>query len=218
MLDHVVGTHAAFPELQEVAKASEVPPTIALNTHLEAMAKERGVPVPMLAADVHVTPDFNGNRSPLADPSLRGGVIGLSLSARLDDLAVLYLAAVLALAYQTRHIVDAMVAAGHKPIKHVFACGGLSKNTLYSSSHADALGASIYMPKEDESVLVGAAILGSVAGGAHKSIGEAMAKMTGIAGVIRPTDDMELRAFHDRKYKVFRRMTDDQLAYRQLMV
>merc|ERR1712232_1013268 len=205
-------------EAQEMARAAGVPPTIALNMHLEDMAKERGVPVAMLAADVHVTPDFNGNRSPLADPSLRGAVMGLSLSARLDDLAVLYLAAVQALAYQTRHIVDAMVAAGHEPIKHVFACGGLSKNTLYSSSHADAMGVSIYMPKEDESVLLGAAILGSVAGGSHKSVGEAMAKMTGIAGVIHPTDDMELRAFHDRKYRVFRRMTDDQLAYRQLMV
>jgi len=61
-------------------------------------------------------------------------------SAEEDELAVLYLAAVQSLAYQTRQICDAMAAAGHARISSVFVCGGLSKNPLYVSSHADAMG------------------------------------------------------------------------------
>jgi hypothetical protein len=32
-----------------------------------------------------------------------------------------------------------MEEAGHPPIRSVFVCGGLSKNPLYVSSHADAM-------------------------------------------------------------------------------
>lgn len=47
-----------------------------LNNVLENMANKRGVAsVSTLTSDIHVWPDFHGNRSPLADPSLLGMVI-----------------------------------------------------------------------------------------------------------------------------------------------
>ena len=37
-------------------------------------------------------PDYHGNRSPLADPSLKGAVVGLSLDMDTASLATMYLA------------------------------------------------------------------------------------------------------------------------------
>lgn len=45
-----------------------------LNRHLSSMAKDLGAPLELLASSLHVWPDFHGNRSPLADPTLRGAV------------------------------------------------------------------------------------------------------------------------------------------------
>ncbi|KAL8178584.1 UNVERIFIED_CONTAM: hypothetical protein K2H54_052487, partial [Gekko kuhli] len=67
-----------------------------LNDHLDLIKKS--LPVGFLTVDLHVWPDFHGNRSPLADLTLKGMVVGLTLSQGLDDLALLYLATVQAIA------------------------------------------------------------------------------------------------------------------------
>ena len=119
------------------------------------------------SADVHVTPDFAGNRSPRADPRMRGGVVGLTLGAGLDELARLYLAAAQALAYQTRQIVDALGPRATRPCASCTRAAA-SQSALYVQAHADALRAPVYLPAEDEAVLLGAAI-GAAAGGARRS-------------------------------------------------
>ena len=75
----------------------------------------------------------------------------------------------------------------------------------------------IYLPKEAEAVLLGAAILGAAAGGAHASVGAAMAAMTAVGEQMCPTTDEAVLTYHRRKYAVFLRMTDDQRAYREMM-
>lgn len=95
LLDFQLEHHAASAELQSAASAAGMPPALVLNARLAELAAAAGLPhVAALAADLHVTPDYLGNRSPLADPTMRGGVVGLGLSASLDDLAILYLATV----------------------------------------------------------------------------------------------------------------------------
>ncbi len=80
-----------------------------LESILECLRASSGLPdASLLSSDLHVWPDFHGNRAPLADPNMRGAICGLGLEKGPEQLAMLYLAATQALAYGTRHIVDEM--------------------------------------------------------------------------------------------------------------
>ncbi|XP_033861615.3 FGGY carbohydrate kinase domain-containing protein isoform X1 [Acipenser ruthenus] len=212
LLDHIIKGHAAFPELQKKAKESGENIYTFLNRHLEVIKKESALG--LLTDDLHIWPDFHGNRSPLADPALKGMVVGLTLSQTLDDLARLYLATVQAVALGTRHILDTLQAAGHR-ISTLFMCGGLSKNLLFVQMHADITGLPVVLSREVESVLVGAAILGACASGDFHSIQEAMGRMAGVGKIVE--SNPEHSSFYDKKYKVFRRLAELQKEYRALM-
>ncbi|XP_041848180.1 FGGY carbohydrate kinase domain-containing protein-like isoform X2 [Melanotaenia boesemani] len=217
LIEHVVKGHAAYTQLQEQAQQS-VPFTgeniySYLNSHLSLMANS-GSAVDLLGSSLHVWPDFHGNRSPLADPSLKGMVIGLSLSQTLDDLALLYLATIQALALGTLHILEAMKGAGHD-IRTLFLCGGLSKNTLFVQIHANATGLPVVLPDQMEAVLVGAAVLGACASQDYSTIQEAMKKMAKVGRVVQP--ERELESFYEKKYKVFLQLFSHQREYQALM-
>uniref|UniRef100_A0A8C5H8E7 FGGY carbohydrate kinase domain-containing protein n=1 Tax=Gouania willdenowi TaxID=441366 RepID=A0A8C5H8E7_GOUWI len=160
LIDHMVKGHAAFPSTCGNFYTY-------LNSHLSLMANSH--PVDLLGTNLHLWPDFHGNRSPLADPTLKGMVVGLSLSQTLDDLALLYLATIQALALGTLHILEAMKGAGHD-IRTLFLCGGLSKNPLFVQIQANATGLPVVLPDQMEAVLVGAAVLGACASQDYKNI------------------------------------------------
>ncbi|OYV63391.1 MAG: hypothetical protein B7X01_00340 [Acidiphilium sp. 21-62-4] len=100
-------------------------------------------------------------------------------------------------------------------IDTIFATGGGTKNPVFLREHADATGCRIVLPAEPEAVLLGAAILGAVAGGAYPDVRSAMGAMSRSGEAIAP--DAALRSYHDRKYRVFRKLHDDQMSYRALM-
>lgn len=214
LIDHVVRGHARSAELQ--ARAQEQGTTIyaLLNEVLAELA--RGQPfLSGLTRELHVYPDFHGNRSPLADPTLRGMISGLRLSDSVESLALVYLATVQALALGTRHIVERMNAHGYR-IDTLIACGGDTKNPLFVREHADATGCRVVMPEEPEAVLLGAAMLGAVAAGEYADVPGAMRAMSRPGVVIEPGRG-EVEAYYAGKYRVFARMAGDQLVYRGLM-
>jgi len=210
LVDHVIMTHAGYAELREQAGPGSVHE--ALNLRLDAMAGE--VPVATLTRNLHVLPYHHGNRSPRADPTLRGVISGLRLSAALDDLALLYLATIQAIAYGTRHIVEALNATGYA-VDTIMASGGGTKNRVFLQAHADATGCRVVLPAEPEAVLLGAAVLGAVAGGAYPDVRTAMGAMTRAGRVIEP--DPAVAGYHQAKYAVFQRMYEDYVAYRGMM-
>lgn len=87
-----------------------------LNNILKSMAQEdTSSPfVAALTSEMHILPDFHGNRSPVADPNSKGVVFGMTLDTSEKQLALLYLATVQGIAYGTRHIVEHCNAHGHK--------------------------------------------------------------------------------------------------------
>lgn len=216
LIDHVVFTHAAAAEAKEEARGAGISIYEFLNRRLDALAGAKDVAFPAaLTRELHVEPDFHGNRSPRADPTLRGMISGLKLSADVDDLARLYLATVQAVAYGTRHIVESLNAKGYR-IQTLLACGGGTKNPVFLREHADATGCTVVLPQEPEAVLLGAAMLGAVAARAFPSILDAMGAMGGVGAVIEPAGGAVAR-YHDAKYAVFQRLYDDQMSYRRTM-
>lgn len=168
-----------------------------------------------LTKDFHIWPDFHGNRSPLADHSLRGMLSGLTLTYDERNLAILYLSVLQGLAYGTRHIMEAMEKCGRKGFEGIFVCGGLSKNEIFLQSISDICNIPVFIPNEAESVLLGAAMLAASAAKVFPDVNSTVKAMAGKAHMISPNP--ELKSFHDRKYRVFLKMLDDQLAYRDIM-
>ncbi|XP_053625302.1 FGGY carbohydrate kinase domain-containing protein isoform X2 [Plodia interpunctella] len=214
LLDHIISSHPAGIELLKKLSTGDV--RNHLRNLLIKMATYQGLPdVSLLTRDLHIWPDFHGNRSPLADPTMRGMVTGLSVDKSEENLALLYLATLQGLSYGTRHIIDALVLAGYEPFKSLLICGGITKDPLFVQIQADAVGLPILKPQEKESVLVGSAILGANASQYFNNIEDAIQKMGGKADVITP--NIDVKTFHDKKYRVFLRMFQDQLKYKTLM-
>jgi ribulose kinase len=94
--------------------------------------------------------------------------------------------------------------------------GGGLKNEVFLREHADVTGCTLVLPREPEAVLLGAALLGAVAARAYPDIITAMKAMAGAGRQLTP-DAGAVRAYHDRKYRVYHRMHDDQLRYNDLM-
>jgi FGGY-family pentulose kinase len=214
LLDFTIRSHARGADLAREAATQGKSVYALLNDRLTALAT--GLPFAAeLTRGVHVLPDHHGNRSPRADPTLRGMVSGLSLDDSVEALAVTYLATVQALAHGTRHVLDALRAQGYRTTM-LLACGGDTKNALFLREHADVTGCRIVLPAEPEAVLLGASMLGAVASGDRGTLVDAMGAMSRAGSVIEPNGGA-VRAYHDAKHAVFQRMYGDQMAYRAMM-
>ncbi|KAK9130174.1 hypothetical protein Sjap_010661 [Stephania japonica] len=217
LLDHIINNHVAAPHLANRAASQCISLFELLNKILDSMMHEKNAPfLAALAEDLHVLPEFHGNRSPIADPKAKGIISGLTIDASEKQLSLLYLATVQAIAYGTRHIVEHCNSHGHK-IDTLLACGGLAKNPLYIQQHADITGCSIILPRESESVLLGAAILGAVADKKYSSLRDAMKALNAAGQVIHPSSNPRVKKFHDAKYCIFRELYEQQLSHRVRM-
>ncbi|PPD88042.1 hypothetical protein GOBAR_DD15034 [Gossypium barbadense] len=82
---------------------------------------------------------------------------------------------------------------------------------------AIAYGCPIILPRESESVLLGAAILGAVAAKKYTCLSEAMKALNAAGQVIHPSTDSRVKKYHDAKYCIFRELYQQQLSQRSIM-
>ncbi|GAB4838210.1 hypothetical protein Ancab_027740 [Ancistrocladus abbreviatus] len=217
LLDYLIENHVASPHLANRAASQGTSVFALLNKILESMMQELNCPfLAALTKDLHVLPDFHGNRSPVADPTAKGMICGLTLDTSEKQLALLYFATVQGIAYGTRHIIEQCNAHGHK-LDTLIACGGLAKNPLYIQQHADITGYPVILPRESKSVLLGAAILGAVAAKKYTTLHDAMKALNVAGQVIYPSKDPKVKKYHDAKYRIFRDLYEKQISYRSTM-
>ena len=118
---------------------------------------------------VYLVPAFAGLGSPWWDPYARGTVIGLTRGTGRAHLAR---AALEAMAFQTRDVVEAMSSASGREIATLRADGGASVNNLLLQLQADQLQAPVARPRVQETTALGATYLAGLAEGVWSSLDE----------------------------------------------
>jgi D-ribulokinase len=214
-IDHLVLAHPAHAELQAAAGVAGVSPLDLLERRIVGRAGSVGEAA-LLARDLHVLPDFLGNRSPFADPEARAVVAGLDLDGGPEGLQRLYVAGLCGIAYGLADVIDAMRAQGI-PCRTIVASGSASRSALVRQIMADATGIPVVLPATGEPVVLGAAMLGAVAAGAFSSLRAAMAAMSRL-GPSTPPARPGLARFHAAKRKVHSAMQQLDRESRALMV
>jgi FGGY-family pentulose kinase len=214
LVDRIVYEHARGADLRTQERAEGRTAYEILNRQIAELAEHVEFPA-QLTRNLHVYPDFHGNRSPLADPTLRGMISGLTMDTSLDSLAVEYLATIQAIAQGTRSIIEKVNQHGYR-VRALIACGGGTKNELFLREHADIAGCVVILPEEPEAVLLGSAMLGAVACGDQPSVEAAMGVMSRPGRIIEPARGA-VADYHDAKRRVYQRMLEHQRMYAELM-
>ena len=99
----------------------------------------------------------------------RGVIVGLTRAATKAHLAR---AALEAICYQTRDVMDAMVADSGVPMKEMRVDGGITANSLCMQMQADVMGIDITRPLIGETTALGAAYAAGLAVGFWSSTDE----------------------------------------------
>lgn len=208
LLHNVLTTHPSHAAALESAKSASSNIFDYLNAHLESMRKAENAPtITYLARHLFFYGDKHGNRSPIADASMRGAIVGLSMDSSIDDLALQYFIAMEFIAQQTRHIIEALNNSGHS-VSSIFMSGGQCKNKILMQLIADATGYPVLIPKYiDAAVVLGAAMLGAKAAsvnekGETENLWTIMDKMSQPGTVIEPMASGKEKTLLDAKYQV----------------
>lgn len=118
---------------------------------------------------VYLVPAFIGLGAPHWDSRARGLISGLTLGA---SPATLARAALEAIAYQTRDLVEAMQSDTGERLAELRADGGAAANDFLMQFQADILGVPVLRPKDIETTSLGAAYLAGLATGFWKNLTE----------------------------------------------
>ncbi len=202
-IEQLLSMHPLAAEAQRTAQAAgqTLPTMLAELAVLQTAGLSEAV---VLAQGLHVVPEFLGNRAPFADPQARAVIAGLGMDRDLSSLVALYIAGVCGVAYGLRQIIEAQTAAG-APIDRVVISGGGGRLDLVRQLIADATGKPVLATGAEEPVLLGAAMLGSVAAGAFAEVRAAMAGMSQ-AGTTFAPDAGAMAAVHRSRFRAFEQL------------
>ena len=139
--------------------------------------------------DVYFVPAFSGLYAPHWKESARGVIAGLTRYANKSHIAR---AALEATAYQTREVLDAMVADSGVAISELRVDGGMVVNELLMQFQADMLNAPVVRPKVIETTALGAAYAAGLATGYWTSTDDIVANWRADR-TWRPAMDQERR-------------------------
>ena len=222
LLRHILETHPAHQEALTIAKSFNSNIYEYLNSHLRQMATNSNAPnenVAWLGRHFFFYGDLFGNRSPVADPDMKGSIVGLSSDKSVDSLALYYYGTMEFIALQTRQIVERMNESGHG-ISSIFMSGSQCQNDILMSLISSACGMPVVVPEYVHAAVVhGAAMLGARAASAHggktEDLWSIMSRMSKPARAVHPTKDKSETKLLGAKYKIFLEQCETQQKWRK---
>lgn len=223
LLKHVLETHPAFNQATSMAESYNTNIYDYLNEHLRDMQTRLNAPsIPYLARHFFFYGDLFGNRSPIADPNMKGSIIGLSSDKSLDGMALYYYGTMEFIALQTKQIISVMNEAGHK-ISSIFMSGSQCQNEILVSLIATACKMPVLIPRYVHAAVVhGAAMLGAKAASAGKDgttedLWSIMDRMSKPGKMVQPTKVRGVADLLEVKYKVFLEQCERQIEFRKMV-
>ncbi|KAK6437275.1 hypothetical protein LTR95_006533 [Oleoguttula sp. CCFEE 5521] len=201
LLKHVVGIDPAFQEAMSVAETFNMNIYDYLNEHLREI-------------------DLFGNRSPIAEPEMKGSIIGVSSDTSMDSLAIAYHGTFEFIALQTDQIVESTNASGHV-ISSIFMSGSQCQNEVVMNLIAKACNIPVVIPRYVHAAVVhGAAISGAKAAstdkrGKSEPLWEIMNRLSKPGLTVYPNSDEGESQLLRAKYKVFLEQIQQQKKYRK---
>ena len=128
---------------------------------------------------------WQGNRHPYYDADVRGMIYGLSLH---HTRAHLYRAILEGICYGTDNLLEQFRKAGF-PVRDVHIAGGTTNSRLFLQIQADVSNVRIHLPKDCQSVCMGAAIAAAVAVEIYPDLPAAVRGMVDFTDVIEPNSE-----------------------------
>jgi glycerol kinase len=118
---------------------------------------------------VYLVPAFTGLAAPEWDMYARAAIIGMSSGT--NRLHIIR-AGLESMAYQTKDVVDLLLASGEIEMTELRVDGGAANNSILCQFQADILGIPVTRPKNTEATVTGAAYLAGLSGGLWKDLDE----------------------------------------------
>lgn len=161
------------------------------------------------AGGVIFLPYLQGERSPLWNPKARGVFFGLSLDTSREDLVRAVLEGV---GFGTRHVVEEAEALLGASVPYIMASGGGARSAEWMQIKADILGIPVNKLRIEETTVLGAAMLGGIAGGFYTGSREAMERAATTVAYTAEPDPKRHRIYSER-YQTFRGLYTSIIKY-----
>lgn len=152
---------------------------------------------------------FNGRRTPDANHTLKGALMGLNLGS---DAAIVFKALVEATAFGSKAIVDRFIEQG-VPINQVIAIGGVAKKSNFvMQTLSDVLNMPIKVVTSDQACALGAAMCAATASGVYATMEDAQKNMSsGFDATYFPNEEkVEIYKTLYKKYQQFGAFVEEE--------
>lgn len=220
LLKHVLETHPAYREALALSETNGTNIYNYLNEKLNEMVEEEGAPsISYLGRHFFFYGDFWGNRSPIADSTMKGSVIGLSSDKSVNGMAIYYYGAMEFIALQTKQIIESMNESGHV-ISSIFMSGSQCQNEVLMKLMSTACDMPVLIPRYTHAAVChGAAMLAVKAAstdhdGKSEPLWDIMDRMSKPGKAVYPGKDEHEKKLLAAKYKVFLKLCHDQRQFR----